>query len=265
MLPRAEAAELLVALYLNQDNHHCQQAPLSRESGGYTLPTMRHSLPPMGPLILLLLWQPPPALVVAAQQVLFFGLPQVWEEAELARRRQLEGFGSQLSPAVNAVRDMANEARSPRLRESLLGKVDETVARWQDNQAALESELLPSTFPLAHSLGAEAVAAGGGVGGSGADPEALAMAYRNASLEYDDVAQVLHHVTRDWSADGEPIRRLLYAPLVEELQRRVPGGAAVVVPGSGLGRLALDLALAGLRVTGVEVSRVPGFILLSLY
>ena len=61
---------------------------------------------------------------------------------------------------------------------------------------------------------------------------------------------------RDWSADGVSQRATSYAPLVAGLRERL--GAAttvrVLVPGSGLGRLAFDIAeeFAGSEVVAVE-------------
>ena len=63
---------------------------------------------------------------------------------------------------------------------------------------------------------------------------------------------------RDWSADGVSQRATSYAPLVAGLRERLgaEGSAAarVLVPGSGLGRLAFDISeeFSGSEVVAVE-------------
>ena len=63
---------------------------------------------------------------------------------------------------------------------------------------------------------------------------------------------------RDWSADGVSQRATSYAPLVAGLRERLgavsSAAARVLVPGSGLGRLAFDIAeeFSGSEVVAVE-------------
>ena len=56
-----------------------------------------------------------------AGPVPFYGVAQVLEEAERARRQELEYYSMGLEPVVNSLRDMANRARSHRIQEALLG------------------------------------------------------------------------------------------------------------------------------------------------
>ncbi|CAM9796698.1 unnamed protein product [Chrysoparadoxa australica] len=70
----------------------------------------------------------------------------------------------------------------------------------------------------------------------------------------------LHQVARDWSVEGEQERRQCYTPLLEELERLLPvtddnrNKLRVLVPGSGLGRLVLEVAQRGYAAQGNEFS-----------
>jgi carnosine N-methyltransferase len=66
---------------------------------------------------------------------------------------------------------------------------------------------------------------------------------------------------RDWSAEGKPERDAAYAPLLDALERYFPDKAArsseplrVLVPGCGLGRLAMEIAARGFWAQGNEFS-----------
>ena len=197
----------------------------------------------------------------------FFGGATAYEASDSVLQHQLEQYGSDLSDAVNKLRDMANVARSPTLHGVLLGKVDRVVACWQENLQVLESVLL-RTFPRAPAVAdcdCSQQQHGPNTENSSAARDA-ANGTDNFELytktSYDDVYQVFHHITRDWSQAGAPIRREIYQPVVRLLAHeqalQVGEGTQqllrVLVPGSGLGRLAYDLAHAGLSVTGMEVS-----------
>jgi carnosine N-methyltransferase len=203
----------------------------------------------------------------------FFGSSSAFEVSDRLLQRQLEQYGSDLSDAVNKLRDMANVARSESLRASILAKVEQTVGCWQDNLQVLESSLL-RTFPRAPAIGDSSCSLGHGGCGNRADSIPLPPGWDSApglasynKSGYDDIYQVFHHVVRDWSAQGAEIRRQLYDPLVSRLVAEQAGHSEpnnngdrqrlqVLVPGSGLGRLAYELARADLSVTGVEVSTV---------
>lgn len=63
---------------------------------------------------------------------------------------------------------------------------------------------------------------------------------------------------RDWSAAGRPEREVCYDPIVRALREifgeRPEPGVRVLVPGAGLGRLILDVCLAGFSAEGNEIS-----------
>lgn len=70
---------------------------------------------------------------------------------------------------------------------------------------------------------------------------------------YNSLAQVIIHLTRDWSAIGTNIRKSLYfdtlIPLVEKFVTKPDDMAPLIlIPGSGLGRLGIELIARGYRV-----------------
>ncbi|CAE8676471.1 unnamed protein product, partial [Polarella glacialis] len=76
------------------------------------------------------------------------------------------------------------------------------------------------------------------------------------SSSYGSLASVCLHCLRDWSTNCEHVSRTTYGPAVAELKALLPEGGEVLVPGAGLGRLALDLAAEGYRVEANDASRI---------
>lgn len=77
------------------------------------------------------------------------------------------------------------------------------------------------------------------------------------------ISSVLKSVARDWSAEGESERTMAYLPIKACIQKYLPlqphssrknATPRIVVPGSGVGRLAFDLAAMGYGVQGNEFS-----------
>jgi len=72
------------------------------------------------------------------------------------------------------------------------------------------------------------------------------------------VSSVLKSLTRDWSPYGERERAAAYDPIKKSIQKYLPVDQErpprIVVPGSGVGRLAFDLAAMGYAVQGNEFS-----------
>lgn len=77
-----------------------------------------------------------------------------------------------------------------------------------------------------------------------------------ASNSYGSIASVLLHVFRDWSDSCEHVFTSTYGPAVQELKKLLPNGGEVLLPGAGLGRLALSLAAEGYRVEANDASRL---------
>lgn len=79
----------------------------------------------------------------------------------------------------------------------------------------------------------------------------------------EDVSKVrttLKMLVRDWSADGLPERNATYSVILDELKRLYGdqsdsrNAVSVFVPGSGVGRLAFEIAKAGFKSQGNEFS-----------
>ena len=98
---------------------------------------------------------------------------------------------------------------------------------------------------------------------------ATAPARRPRCSEHDfsKAKSTLHSVVRDWSDEGAPERAACYAPCVAALRAALPAGGGgardargarapprVLVPGSGLGRLVLEVCAAGYEAQGNEFS-----------
>lgn len=83
---------------------------------------------------------------------------------------------------------------------------------------------------------------------------------KEADLE--DASMALYHLMRDWSAQGEKERQAVFPPVLEGLEKHFGGRRRrsgeekeekeeekkVLVPGSGTGRLASDIADLGMSV-----------------
>jgi len=76
------------------------------------------------------------------------------------------------------------------------------------------------------------------------------------NTSYDSAAQVITHIVRDWSACGSKIRLSLYGWCTDMLQKYAlrRDNLPVLVPGSGLGRLAYEISGAGYPVEANDVS-----------
>uniref|UniRef100_A0A0K0DP31 carnosine N-methyltransferase n=1 Tax=Angiostrongylus cantonensis TaxID=6313 RepID=A0A0K0DP31_ANGCA len=75
------------------------------------------------------------------------------------------------------------------------------------------------------------------------------------------VLSTLRQIVREWSSQGKAERDATFTPVLDVVRQRYPsvsarGSVKIMVPGSGLGRLAFDLAKEGFRVEGNEFSMV---------
>ncbi|VDK59924.1 unnamed protein product, partial [Cylicostephanus goldi] len=75
------------------------------------------------------------------------------------------------------------------------------------------------------------------------------------------VLSTLRQIVREWSLEGKSERDATFMPLVEVLRKKYPDrnmreAVKIMVPGSGLGRLAFDLAEEGFTVEGNEYSMI---------
>lgn len=76
------------------------------------------------------------------------------------------------------------------------------------------------------------------------------------SSSYGSMASVFLHLLRDWSTKCDHVKVSTYQPAIDELRALLPNGGDVLVPGCGLGRLALELAAEGYRVEANDASRL---------
>lgn len=77
--------------------------------------------------------------------------------------------------------------------------------------------------------------------------------------QQDKVRSTLRSFVRDWTKEGAPERDACYRPLLEALEAHFPDAASrtskkVLVPGCGLGRLAMEVAARGFWSQGNEFS-----------
>lgn len=77
--------------------------------------------------------------------------------------------------------------------------------------------------------------------------------------DVDKVRCIIRNIVRDWAPEGETERNQCYKPILEELQRQFPNHSrdrppSCLVPGAGLGRLALEISRLGFISQGNEFS-----------
>ncbi|KAL8153757.1 hypothetical protein V2J09_011517 [Rumex salicifolius] len=78
-------------------------------------------------------------------------------------------------------------------------------------------------------------------------------------VDVDKVRCIVRNIVRDWAAEGQEERDQCYNPILEELKRLFTGRSAesppcCLVPGAGLGRLALEISRIGFACQGNEFS-----------
>lgn len=77
--------------------------------------------------------------------------------------------------------------------------------------------------------------------------------------DVDKVRCIIRNIVRDWAAEGKTERDQCYKPILEELDALFPNRSkesppACLVPGAGLGRLALEISRLGFISQGNEFS-----------
>ena len=81
--------------------------------------------------------------------------------------------------------------------------------------------------------------------------------FQSIDVKFDesDLMQLdaaLHSAARDWTSIGAKERQEVYSPILESLKNFLPESGNVLVPGSGLCRLAVEIAAAGYCVEANE-------------
>lgn len=98
--------------------------------------------------------------------------------------------------------------------------------------------------------------AGAGAGSSSGACGAAARALTTSVEHHSKVRSMLHSLSRDWAAEGEPERTACYGPMLAELARLLPVTPAnrnrqrVLIPGCGIGRLVWECAMRGYAAQG---------------
>lgn len=78
-------------------------------------------------------------------------------------------------------------------------------------------------------------------------------------VDVDKVRCIIRNIVRDWAEEGKTERDQCYKPILEELESQFPDRSAgsppsCLVPGAGLGRLALEISCLGFVCQGNEFS-----------
>ncbi|KAM7270156.1 hypothetical protein ACFE04_029370 [Oxalis oulophora] len=78
-------------------------------------------------------------------------------------------------------------------------------------------------------------------------------------VDVDKVRCIIRNIVRDWAAEGQKERDQCYKPILEELEVFFPNRSketppTCLVPGAGLGRLALEISCLGFMSQGNEFS-----------
>jgi hypothetical protein len=78
-------------------------------------------------------------------------------------------------------------------------------------------------------------------------------------IDVDKVRCIVRNIVRDWAEEGQKERDECYKPILEELNRLFPNRSnqrppSCLVPGAGLGRLALEISSLGFVSQGNEFS-----------
>ncbi|KAJ6846566.1 carnosine N-methyltransferase-like [Iris pallida] len=78
-------------------------------------------------------------------------------------------------------------------------------------------------------------------------------------VDVDKVRCIIRNIVRDWAPEGQKERDQCYKPILEELSRLFPVRCkerppSCLVPGAGLGRLALEISCLGFESQGNEFS-----------
>ncbi|KAG8815802.1 hypothetical protein FRC19_000790 [Serendipita sp. 401] len=88
-------------------------------------------------------------------------------------------------------------------------------------------------------------------------PELTSMNTKSLPIDIAWVRESLKHLVRDWSVEGARERRIIFEPILAQLEN-IPeserASCRVLVPGAGLGRLAWEVCTRGFDTTSCELS-----------
>ena len=150
-------------------------------------------------------------------------------------------------------------------------------ALWEANEDVLRRLVSPAAFDLTYALLNTSDSSSSSSSTTTTTETETEDVVNNESMSYDSMEQVIVHLTRDWSTRGNLVRTRLYFDGILPTLANVlppPHGAGtgegadlgaplrVLVPGAGLGRLALELAARGYAV---EVNECSGVMVSALH
>ena len=166
----------------------------------------------------------------------------------LARVARLEGDYAKLSPHHQTLLDTAGKIAAMRravnanalLLENIIGPHREHIGAAEDREDERTRVLVNRPD------------------GNGTQFMGAQHAQFVPEADMEKLQSTLKQFVREWGAEGKAERDASHNPALEALQRALPGGAArgdrVLLPGSGLGRLAWECANLGYTAQGSEFS-----------
>lgn len=185
------------------------------------------------------------------------------ERAFEVHRQRLLGIMEHMGSIVSQLEhtDSAYDRLFQPVHARILNFANVLPEYWERNEFVLRDLIQPGQVPFTFGIMPPAAAASAVLDG---EQEVLPSPPETFSTDgdkqpdvasYNSLVQVLVHLSRDWSADGSRVRRQLYQDgVLRYIRKYLPavgpsgGQPQVLVPGAGLGRLAVDLAQQGYRV-----------------
>jgi hypothetical protein len=174
--------------------------------------------------------------------VLFLGLQHEEKLLESAIEFSFEKYRLELSSLMQTLSSPLSHNVQSSPFSNILQKIVSTfhteIARipsfWEDNESFLR-RLLKRKVPFVYCI---------------SDDGLDESTHSHQISSYDSFHQLLIHLERDWGEGGKEVRRKTYAEgILPLLHKYLPfeAGPKVLVPGAGLGRLAVELAALGYR------------------
>ena len=191
----------------------------------------------------------------------------VMEEYQHESSQALAGLSRMLEEALTAEATLATTNKRKLLSTKLEQRIQKTAACLEHNEKVLAALLGNFSYTLA--LPEKATQRVSPINDNLAQKDksnatnhqfrthtSQKPSIRNASEthSYDSETQLWAHLVRDWTVEGRFIRHSLYDWCCHQMKRYATTAATVLVPGSGMGRLAFDLYQQGYHVEANELS-----------
>lgn len=159
-----------------------------------------------------------------------------------------------------------NEERLQIVYDQLRRSISQIPEKWEDNELLLR-ELTQSGNDMLQYMGQDRTVlkelSNSDLGESKFSKQPKTEASNLPPSSYDSCEQILFHLHRDWgsTSGSKLVRKNFYGAVLAAVNRFVldnQGGsdAAILCPGSGLGRLAVEMAALGLTVEANECSNL---------